>query len=73
VSLTAFLASVSAEEKQAFVELVGPRFEAIEAYCDSLRREAPVPDEVVLLDMLAEAFTEVQAETGEPREARQGP
>jgi len=57
----AFLESVSAEERQAFVDLVEPRLETIEAYCSSLRQEIPVPDEVVLLDMMTEAFSEAQA------------
>jgi hypothetical protein len=29
--------------------------------CSSLRQEAPVPDEVVLLDTMTEAFSEAQA------------
>jgi hypothetical protein len=60
VERQAFLASVTPEERRAFVDLVGPRLEAIEAYCSSLRQEVPIPDEVVLLDMMTEAFAEAR-------------
>ncbi len=56
----AFARRQSSEDKRAFVEAVRPLFDELEAWCASRRSEAPVPDEVVLFDMMAEAYAELE-------------
>ena len=54
--------NASEEEKKKFVDLVWPLMDEIEAYCSQLENEVPVPDEVVLFQMMMEATTEVYYE-----------
>ena len=57
-----FAQSKSPEEKRVFINAVWPRMPQIESYCSEYRDEVPVPDEVVLFDMLMEAAAEVHLE-----------
>ena len=50
-----FIAAAPDEEKRAFVEAVTPLFAEIEAYARTHERAVPVPDEVIVLNLLAEA------------------
>ena len=54
--------SVSREERKAFVETVGPKMKTVEAFCAKHRDEIPVPDEVVLFDMMSETYEELWPE-----------
>ncbi len=58
----AFAESQPNEQKRAFVDAVRPHFTELEAWCDARRAETPVPDEVVLFDMMAEAYAELEPE-----------
>lgn len=60
-----YVSVVPLEEKKAFVDKVKPLFDTIERYCNENRDQAPVPDEVVLLDMMCETYTELLFEVGE--------
>jgi hypothetical protein len=55
VERSQFIKTAPASDKEALVRAVAPRFEAIEAYSRQHAESAPVPDEVVLLNLLAEA------------------
>ena len=57
-----FLESVSMEEKKAFVDAVDPLQEELAAWSQERSSDTPVPDEVVLYDMMAEAAAEAVAE-----------
>ena len=59
---TTFQENIGFEEKKKFVDLVWPLMDEIEAYCSQLENEVPVPDEVVLFQMMMEATTEVYYE-----------
>jgi len=59
---TEYEASLSVEDLKLFVDAVWPKMDAIEDYCSKHRGDVPVPDEVVLLDMMMEAVTEVYYE-----------
>jgi len=50
---------VSKEEVKEFHKAVSSRVESIESYCNQRRNETPVPDEVVLFDLMLEAFAEI--------------
>ena len=58
----AFAETQSSEQKRAFVDAVRPHFAELEAWCAAGRTEMPVPDEVVLFDMMAEAYAELEPE-----------
>ena len=58
----AFAATQSSAQKRAFVDAVRPHFAELEAWCAARRTETPVPDEVVLFDMMAEAYAELEPE-----------
>ena len=60
VERAAFIESASDHECEAFIDAVEPFMDAVEAFCGAGRSRTPVPDEVVLLDMLAESFAEAQ-------------
>jgi hypothetical protein len=55
VERSRFIESAPASDKHALVRAVVPRFDAIEAYSRRHAESAPVPDEVVLLNLIAEA------------------
>lgn len=58
------------EELRRFVDAVWTQFEAIDAWCGSRRGLVPVPDEVVLFDMMLEAAADAVAiHADEPDEA----
>ena len=50
---------VSFEEKKEFIDKVWPQMERLEEYCAKFRNKVPVPDEVVLLDMMTTSAAEV--------------
>jgi len=50
---------VSKEEVKECHKAVSSRVESIESYCNQRRNETPVPDEVVLFDLMLEAFAEI--------------
>lgn len=50
---------IATKDVNEFYRAVASKIEIIEAYCDRHRDEAPVPDEVVLFDLMLEAFTEI--------------
>lgn len=54
--------SVPLEKKKELIDRVSPKWDRLEEYCASFRSRTPVPDEVVLFDMMAEAATEVGPE-----------
>ncbi len=58
----AFAKTQSREQKRAFVDAVRPHFAELEAWCAARRTETPVPDEVVLFNMMAEAWAELEPE-----------
>jgi len=58
----AFAQTQSSEQKRAFVDAVRPHFAELQAWCATRRTETPVPDEVVLFDMMAEAYAELEPE-----------
>ena len=60
VERSGYMASVSFELKEDFVTMVWPHMDAIESFCSKHRNETPVPDEVVLFDMMAKAAAEVR-------------
>jgi hypothetical protein len=55
---------VSSKDTDEFYRVVASKVEAIEAYCDLHREEIPVPDEVVLFDLMLEAFAEISPGIG---------
>ena len=58
----AFAETQSSGQKCAFMDAVRPHFAELEAWCAAQRTETPVPDEVVLFDMMAEAAAELEPE-----------
>lgn len=52
------LRRASASERRQLVDKVMPLLEEIECFCDARRDLIPVPDEVLLLDMLTESAAE---------------
>ena len=50
---------ISSEEKKDFIDKVWPRMARLEEYCAKFRNNVPVPDEVVLFDMMTESAAEV--------------
>jgi hypothetical protein len=57
-----FRDSVPVAERKEFIDKVAPKWDRIEQYCAEKSNEVPVPDEVVLLDMMAEAAAEIWPE-----------
>ncbi len=57
-----FMRSVPLAEKQAFVDAVDPLQDELAKWSAAHRHDVPVPDEVVLYDMMAEAAAEAVAE-----------
>ncbi len=57
-----YLKVVSIEDKKLFIEKVKPLFNVIEEYCNKNRNQVPIPDEVVLFNMMSETYTEVSSE-----------
>jgi hypothetical protein len=53
-----FIESVPFEQKKAFVDAVDPQQDELAAWSHEHRDDTPVPDEVVLFDMMAEAAAE---------------
>ncbi len=62
VERSKFRESVSVEERKELFDEVSPKFDRVEQYCAAGRNEVPVPDEVVLLDMMSEAVAEIWLE-----------
>ena len=60
VERLAFIESQPIEKKRAFVDAVRPHFEDLRSWSVARQSETPVPDEVVLLDMMSEAAAEVE-------------
>ena len=58
----AFEESLTFDEKKDFIDTVSPMIDEIEEYCSKYREIIPIPDDVVLLDMMMEAFSEVGCE-----------
>jgi hypothetical protein len=58
----AYMASVPLQQKKEFVDAVMPKMEELEAYHQKHQNDIPVPDEVVLFDMMAEAASELYCE-----------
>jgi hypothetical protein len=59
VERAAFIGQIPMKDAQEFYRTVTSKVELIEAYCDHHRKETPVPDEVVLFDLMMEAFSEI--------------
>jgi len=57
-----FMRSVPLAEKKAFVDAVDPLQDELAKWSAEHRHDVPVPDEVVLYDMMAEAAAEAVAE-----------
>ncbi|NLI47178.1 MAG: hypothetical protein GX414_08730 [Acidobacteria bacterium] len=57
-----FMRSVPPAEKKAFVDAVDPLQDELAKWSAEHRHDVPVPDEVVLYDMMAEAAAEAVAE-----------
>jgi len=57
-----FMRSVPPAEKKAFVDAVDPLQDELAKWSAAHRHDVPVPDEVVLYDMMAEAAAEAVAE-----------
>ncbi|MFN0009119.1 MAG: hypothetical protein ACKVXR_14545 [Planctomycetota bacterium] len=57
-----FMEQASVEERKHLVDTVAPHFEALSEWSSVENRKTPVPDVVVLLDMLAEAAAEALLE-----------
>ncbi|MDQ7781672.1 MAG: hypothetical protein RDU20_02255 [Desulfomonilaceae bacterium] len=57
-----FRDSVPATERRELIDMVSPKWDRLEQYCAAGRNEVPVPDEVVLFDMMAEAASEIWPE-----------
>ncbi len=57
-----FRNSVPATERRELIDMVSPKWDRLEQYCAERRDEVPVPDEVVLFDMTAEAAAEIWPE-----------
>ena len=55
VERSAFIADAPIDQKKAFVAAVAPYFSDIEVYARSHEGSEPVPDEVIVLNLLAEA------------------
>jgi hypothetical protein len=51
----------SEDERRAILERLAPVWDEIERWCETRREQTPVPDEVVVFDLLLEAATEMQA------------
>jgi len=51
-------ASVPFNEKKTFVDAVWPKMDRLQAFHDQHKENSPMPDEVVLFDMMAEAAAE---------------
>ena len=64
VERTEYSRQVSSRDAEEFYRVVASKVELIEAYCDLHRREVPVPDEVVLFDLMMEAFAEISPGIG---------
>ena len=58
VERSRFIASVPREEREAFVAAVSPHFDEIARFAGAHEQDIPVPDEVVALNLLAEAADE---------------
>lgn len=59
-----FRESVPLAERKELIDAVWYKWDRLEQYCSEKREQVPVPDEVVLLDMMAEAATEILPEFG---------
>lgn len=57
-----FRESVPFEKKKEFIDRVSSKWDHLEQYCAQFRNQTPVPDEVVLFDMMAEAAAEIWPE-----------
>ena len=55
VERSRFIAAASRDEKKVFVDAVAPFFNEIAHYAEQHADDVPVPDEVVVLNLLAEA------------------
>jgi len=62
VERSEFRKSVPVAERKELFDRVFPKWDQLEQYCAEKRNEVPVPDEVVLLDMMSEAVAEIWSE-----------
>jgi len=53
-----YLRTIPFSEKKAFVDAVWPKMDRLQAFHDQHKEKSPMPDEVVLFDMMAEAAAE---------------